>query len=412
MQSISIKKQASATASPAPSMAKTKSAEGVADTSGDNGDSSDFVGKSFTQAQDKILEEMIQYVDEDGELEIFTPFVNLPPRNLADYYQVIKYPTSLKGLQRRVRGVQGRGPPTWVSEFKSWDSFSKEASYIWQNAREYNEDGSEIFDLAGELEEAFRRRLADAKAVVEQPPQIKLKINAPAIPKIPIKLSFNRTAHSPSTPSQPGTPADGRGTPGVIVDNEALLRQQQMVAAATTNGQRPSSAAGAVPAVANRPPFNAARSASASATIAALNARYPNNSAQSPSVHTNGYKSEAHPPALSSLRTSSQLSLGNGTGMPPPQNSLLARHSSGSPHPQGPMGHQPQQQYHAPPPVYQGPLQSLLDNKLRAPGQSKFLIHCTFTWTCLTITQRPRPQSCRRSRSRHTRSCSCRTRSA
>jgi hypothetical protein len=62
----------------------------------------------------------------------------------------------LKGVLKRVRGIHGRNPPTGVTDFQSWDSFEQEMSLIWRNAREYNEDGSEIFDLAGELE--VRRR--------------------------------------------------------------------------------------------------------------------------------------------------------------------------------------------------------------------------------------------------------------
>lgn len=85
-------------------------------------------------------------------LLIFTPFVNLPPRTLADYYALIEHPTSLKGLQKRVRGIQGRSAPTGITEFKSWDAFEKEVGHIWRNAREYNEDGSDMFNLAGEFE--------------------------------------------------------------------------------------------------------------------------------------------------------------------------------------------------------------------------------------------------------------------
>lgn len=35
---------------------------------------------------------------------------------------------------------------------KSWQAFEDEISYVWNNARLYNEDGSEISILAGQLE--------------------------------------------------------------------------------------------------------------------------------------------------------------------------------------------------------------------------------------------------------------------
>ena len=88
---------------------------------------------------------------------IYTPFVNLPARSLTDYYAVIKQPLSLKGAQKRVRGVQGRAPPTGISDYKSWEAFEQNVSLIWRNAREYNEDGSEMYILATDLEVMYVR---------------------------------------------------------------------------------------------------------------------------------------------------------------------------------------------------------------------------------------------------------------
>jgi hypothetical protein len=70
---------------------------------------------------------------------------------LTDYYQIIKYPVSLKSVQKKVRGQVGRGPPTGVTEFQSWGSFEHEMNFIWDNAWEYNEDDSDISVTAGEL---------------------------------------------------------------------------------------------------------------------------------------------------------------------------------------------------------------------------------------------------------------------
>ena len=114
-----------------------------------------FKGKTFQDVQDQIIMDMINYKDDTSGLEIFAPFVNLPPRALHDYYAVIKQPTSLKGVQKRVHGVHGRNEVTGTTDFKSWDSFENEVSKIWNNAREYNEDGSEMFLLAGEFQVSF-----------------------------------------------------------------------------------------------------------------------------------------------------------------------------------------------------------------------------------------------------------------
>ena len=58
----------------------------------------------------------------------------------------------MKGAQKLVRGIKGRDKPTGVSLFKSWQAFEEEIGQIWDNAREYNEDGSEIFELANTFE--------------------------------------------------------------------------------------------------------------------------------------------------------------------------------------------------------------------------------------------------------------------
>lgn len=84
--------------------------------------------------------------------EISLPFLNLPPRQLADYYKLIKHPVSLKSAQKKVRGIRGRDKPTNVSFLRNWQAFEDEVSFIWHNAREYNEDGSDISRLAGQIE--------------------------------------------------------------------------------------------------------------------------------------------------------------------------------------------------------------------------------------------------------------------
>ena len=33
-----------------------------------------------------------------------------------------------------------------------WDSFENEVQYIWKNCQTYNEDGSEMYNLAAEFE--------------------------------------------------------------------------------------------------------------------------------------------------------------------------------------------------------------------------------------------------------------------
>ena len=125
-----------------------------------------FEGNNFQQAQEKIVTEMINFKDEyvhaycscslltfnDRDNFVFIPFTNLPPRTLVDYYKVIKHPVCLRSVQKAVRGIKGRDKPTGTTFLKSWQAFEEEVSYIWNNARDYNEDSSDLFILAGELE--------------------------------------------------------------------------------------------------------------------------------------------------------------------------------------------------------------------------------------------------------------------
>ncbi|GKT91773.1 LOW QUALITY PROTEIN: bromodomain containing protein [Colletotrichum tofieldiae] len=140
-----------------------------------------YNGLTFQAAQEKIVEEMLRKKDEGGQEPYFEPFVNLPPRVLKDYYRIVKEPISLKKLQKTVKGVRGRNEATGTSEFKNWASFEETASLLWKNAFFYNEEGSEIYELAQELEEFFKDELKQAKAVVQEPtqPKIKLKVQQP-----------------------------------------------------------------------------------------------------------------------------------------------------------------------------------------------------------------------------------------
>ena len=127
-----------------------------------------FEGDSFQQAQEKIVTEMINLKNDEyaystaipalplmrppsGEL-VSGAFLNLPSRELRDYYRVIRHPVCLRSVQKLVRGVKGREKPTGHTLLKSWQALEDESSYIWNNAREYNEDGSVISELAGQLE--------------------------------------------------------------------------------------------------------------------------------------------------------------------------------------------------------------------------------------------------------------------
>ncbi|GAB7346330.1 hypothetical protein MBLNU457_5047t1 [Dothideomycetes sp. NU457] len=183
----------------------------------------DFTGKTFGEAQQLIIQELIDYVDDEGLL-IFDPFRNLPTRALVDYYQVIKHPVSLSGVKKRTIGKHGREAATGITDFKSWDAFEQEVSFIWKNARTYNEDGSDMYNLAGEFEEHFKSRLAAAKAAVEEPSGPRLKLNARPRPTLHLGAK--------------GSPAPS-STLGVSTDSGALARQKQTTSVGPNGQQTP-----------------------------------------------------------------------------------------------------------------------------------------------------------------------------
>ncbi|KAK7985024.1 hypothetical protein PG988_002646 [Apiospora saccharicola] len=208
-------------ATPQASRSASTQAKGV-----DAYDGISFEGLTFQQAQEKIVGDVLRKKD-DNDYSYFEAFIYLPARSLKDYYDIIAEPMSLKALHKQVRGQHGRGQATGVSDFKSWAAFEDQASLIWKNAYHYNEDGSEIFVMAQELEEYMKGLISEAKQHVQEPPQqqkIKLKVqNAekPAqTPVHPKKITIHvggkgSTAASPApATSQTGDSESTRnGTP-------------------------------------------------------------------------------------------------------------------------------------------------------------------------------------------------------
>lgn len=317
------------------------------------GKETDFTGKTFQEAQEALVQEFIHYVDPaDSGLQIYQPFVNMPNRGLKEYYATIKTPMSLNQVMTKIRGFISRKDGfSGTSDFKNWQQLEECASLIWTNAREFNEDGSEMYNLAGEFEEHFKRRLADAMEKVPAPKQtIKLTMGSQREQSqqkpsgIKLRLGANKNSPAPNA-SAPGTPgARSSSTPGVIVDNDALERQQKHVQAGI-NGQRPPSSGG--------PATGTARSGSA-ASPAPNGVKSENQAGQSPALDSIR-PSSAAPDSRPGTNTSHPL----GTAMAPPT-SATSRPASGSPYTNGHLA-MPHQNSSVHPP-------NGFDNKHRQPG--------------------------------------------
>ena len=293
---------------------------------------------------------------------------------------MIKRPLSLKGAQKRVRGVRGRAPPTGISDYKSWEAFEQAVSLIWRNAQEYNEDGSEMYTLATDfevrllasfvarisnsLQRHFKDLIAKAKTKVSNPSQPTLKLKMSTAPKPSIRLRLGGQRDSPSSAIE-ASPMDNSAASGIIIDNKALERQQQHVKA-SINGHPPANTAlarrsGSPKAKDDR---NGPASRSASATS---------------SLPVNGVKVEAGlvDPASADTRLPSVRPTSAPRQLRSPAPPVMAppsrpgnRNISGSPHPHQPLQSIPNSANISHVTQYAS---ALSDSTLRSAGKSKSL---------------------------------------
>ncbi|KAK1828548.1 Bromodomain-containing protein [Podospora conica] len=216
-----------------------------------------YAGLSFQHAQEKIVEELIR--KPDGPDPYFLDFINLPARAYKEYFAVITNPLSIKGLQKQVKGIRGRAAATGVSDFKSWTAFEERASLLWTNAHFFNEPDSKIYQLATELKECFEKELAEAKAVVQEPPQPKIKLRLQAGQETPTASAKRITIHVKDTKGSTTTspaPLTGQSNDSNLSENGGDRRttgprlapaplapqhiQLEKARSASTSGQSPS----------------------------------------------------------------------------------------------------------------------------------------------------------------------------
>ncbi|KAF2719927.1 Bromodomain-containing protein [Polychaeton citri CBS 116435] len=371
-------------------------------------DFTDYAGLSFADAQQKIVTDFIKYVDNEG-LRIYTPFETLPSRQLEDYYAVIKNPVSLRSVLKRAKGQHGRNPVTGISDFKTWDAFESEIGLIWRNAKTYNEDGSEMFELATRFEEHFKEVLAQVKEQVSEPSSgTRIKL---AGPKPPVTLNLSQSRPSPS--------------PGVGIDNAALQRQKQMVAAGVNGKQnvssatpangmvrtssqasnastpRPLTAASPTPAAGIKKEKTSTQSpALASATLATVapSATVPATVAATPATKTMGTATAATAVAPTITAAAAAPTASTNGVMPPP---TVARPPSASPFAPPPVPRSVSQQFTVPAPLPPTPIrpypqsQALLPNvtiathpqlKIPAPYRLNVPPHASLSQQSRTIT--------------------------
>lgn len=139
---------------PIPSDLLERDVSMAASTPGNNADRSSSVAKSRRKSSaaptegDEITTNakqtaMVDLLDRLMEQPDAVNFYEKPPkRDYPEYYKVIKRPTAILEVRK---GVE-RG------KIADWETLASEVSLIWTNAREFNEDGSEIYEMANDLE--------------------------------------------------------------------------------------------------------------------------------------------------------------------------------------------------------------------------------------------------------------------
>lgn len=86
---------------------------------------------------------------------IIDPFVELPPKNdYPDYYQLIKQPICMKQIETRINKKQ----------YQSLRQFRQDVGLLCANCRQYNEDGSVLYNDANVIEEALLSKLREETA--------------------------------------------------------------------------------------------------------------------------------------------------------------------------------------------------------------------------------------------------------
>ncbi|KAM5371714.1 hypothetical protein ACJZ2D_007879 [Fusarium nematophilum] len=273
-----------------------------------------YKGLTFQEAQEKIVEELLRHQDPEYEDAYFEAFINLPPRALKDYYKIISDPLSLRKLQKMVKGAQSRGESSGSSEFKTWSAFGEKSKLLWTNAYYYNEEGSEIYALAQELEEFFQDQFKQAQAAVPEPsqPKIKLKVGqssdtpTPSTKKITIHVGGQRDSVDSPAPVQPDAATNGQGVNGTARTStpaQPSIPQLDKARSVSASVPSPSPSAQAVlkaeepasasPAGVPRPPSAMSGQATPAAAAAPIPVVQP-----PPVVHNplaNGYMEQKHP---------------------------------------------------------------------------------------------------------------------
>ncbi|KAL2444790.1 hypothetical protein ABEF95_017259 [Exophiala dermatitidis] len=168
-----------------------------------------------TLTRKDLKQDYLNFLKELSEQEDAINFEErVSKKDYPDYYKVIKKPTSISDVRALVES----------DAIPDWDTLAKEVRLIWDNAKEYNQEGSDIYIMAEKLETWSEQRMQSLGAAPRR--NLKLSLSQP-------KPKALRLTMGSSTP----TPTLVGGT----IDNESLRRQKEETGQALSRARRASS---------------------------------------------------------------------------------------------------------------------------------------------------------------------------
>ncbi|KAJ9610578.1 hypothetical protein H2200_005355 [Cladophialophora chaetospira] len=170
------------------------------------------LGTPGANGGEDIKEEQLAFLQELSEQDDAINFEEkVPKKDYPDYYKMIKKPTSIADARALVE----------MGAVQDWDTLAKEVRLIWDNAKEYNVEGSDIYLMAEKLESWSDSKLQSLGAQPRR--NLRLSLSQP-------KPKALRLTMATSTP----TPALVGGT----IDNDSLRRQKQEMGEALNRAHR------------------------------------------------------------------------------------------------------------------------------------------------------------------------------
>ncbi|KAK5050392.1 hypothetical protein LTR84_003673 [Exophiala bonariae] len=163
-----------------------------------------------------IKVELLSFLDELSEQDDAINFEEkVSKKDYPSYYKTIAKPTSISDVRALVQ----------KDSIQDWDSLAREVRLIWDNAKQFNEEQSPIYDMAEVLDSWSEQELQDRGAAPRR--NLRLSLSQPTKPKA-LRLTMGS-----STP----TPTVAGGT----IDNESLRRQKEEMGQALNRAQRATS---------------------------------------------------------------------------------------------------------------------------------------------------------------------------